>query len=185
MKDSALLWYANRGTGLALLALLTLALSLGVVSVRARAGGRVPAFFVQVMHRNISLLAVALLVVHIGVAVADEYVDIRWWQSVVPWGLSYKPLALALGVVACDVIGVVVLTSLVRHRMGSRSWKAVHLTAYAAWAMALVHGLTIGTDTGESWAQLTYAGSLAVVVGSAVLRPGAASVPVATVEARR
>ena len=170
IPEGPLLWYVNRGTGLVLVALLTLVVALGVWSARTRAGGRVPGFAVQALHRRASLLTLVLLLVHAGSAVLDEYVDIRWWQVVVPRDLHYRAPWLAAGIVATDVLVAVALTSLVRRRLPLRAWRGLHLTAYAAWAVAVVHGLGIGTDTGTAWARWAYAGSLGVVALVLVLR---------------
>jgi len=146
MSDSPLLWYLNRATGTVLLVLLTLVLVLGVLSTFGRAGRGVPRFVTQAFHRNVSLLTAGLLVAHVLTAVLDTYVDIRWWQAVLPFGGTYKPVWLGLGAVALDVIVVVVLTSLVRTRLGHRSWRAVHWTAYALWPIAVAHAVGSGTD---------------------------------------
>lgn len=170
VPQGPLLWYVNRSTGMVLLLLLTATVLLGIWSTRGEAGGRLPRFAVQALHRNLGLLSVAMLTVHIGSAVLDEYVDIRWWQAVVPWQLHYKPLWLALGIVALDLMLAVVLTSLVRARLGHRAWRAVHLSSYAIWALAVAHGVGIGTDTATTWGRWTYVGSAAAVAASAAVR---------------
>ena len=48
---------------------------------------------------------------------------------------------------AVDLLIALVVTSLVRMRIGHRAWRRLHWTAYACWPVALVHGLGIGTDT--------------------------------------
>jgi sulfoxide reductase heme-binding subunit YedZ len=144
--DGPLLWYVNRGTGLVLLVLLTLTTVMGVLATRGDTRRWLPRFVTQSLHRNLSLLSVTLLFVHVVTAVADEYVDIRWWQALVPFGATYKPLWLELGTLALDLVVVVALTSLLRRRLPHRRWRAVHLTAYAAWALSVAHGLGIGTD---------------------------------------
>ncbi|GAB3778863.1 ferric reductase-like transmembrane domain-containing protein [Nocardioides ungokensis] len=146
MTDGPLLWYLNRSTGLVLLVLLTLSTVLGVLSLGGRPGRGVPRFVTQSLHRNLALLSVALLGVHVTTAVVDTYVDIRWWQAVVPVGATYMPLWLGLGTVALDLIVLVAVTSLLRTRLGHRTWHAVHLLSWAAWAVAVAHGLGIGTD---------------------------------------
>ncbi len=170
MSEAPLLWYVNRGTGIVLIALLTIVSALGVWSLRARAGGRVPGFVVQSLHRNLALVSAALLGTHVASAIADEYVDIRWWQAFAPWQLAYRPAWLAVGVIALDVLLVVVVTSLLRDRLGQRAWRLVHVTAYAAWAAGLVHGLGIGTDTGDPRARSVYVGSAVVVATALLLR---------------
>ena len=168
--DGPFLWHLNRGTGLVLLAVLTTSALLGMWATRGEAGTRVPRFAVQALHRNLALLGVVLTVLHVASAVADEYVDIRWWQAFVPWRLAYEPLWLALGVLALDLLAATVVTSLVRLRLPRRAWLSVHLGGYLALALSFAHGLGIGTDTGEGWARWTYVGCGVLLVVAAVVR---------------
>jgi predicted ferric reductase len=151
MTDGPLLWFVNRGTGVVLLALLTLVTVLGVVARGRRAGGRLPGYVVPSLHRNLSVLCLALLGVHAGSAVVDEYVDIRWWQAFAPWAMSYRPWWLGIGTVASDLVLAAVLTSAIRRQLGYRVWRAVHWATYGAWLLGIVHGLGIGTDNREPW----------------------------------
>ena len=167
---SPLLWYLNRSTGVVLLVLLTLAVLLGIWSGRGDAGTRLPRFAVQRLHRNLGLLTIVLLALHVSAAVVDEYVDIRWWQSMLPWQLHYKPVWLALGVLALDLLLAATLTSLVRHRIGHRAWRLVHWGTYAAWGAAVVHGFGIGTDSPAAWARWTYASCVLAVLVLLMLR---------------
>jgi DMSO/TMAO reductase YedYZ heme-binding membrane subunit len=164
------LWYANRGTGVVLLVLLTVTTLLGVLSTRGDAGGRVPRFLTQAMHRSLSLTCAALLLAHVTTAVVDEYVDIRWWQVVVPVGATYRPLWLGLGSVALDLVIVVVVTSLLRSRLPNRVWRMLHVSAYACWLLSVVHGLGIGTDAASPWARTTGLVCVVAVALAAALR---------------
>ncbi len=101
-------------------------------------------------------------------AVLDEYVDIRWWQSVVPASLDYEPLPLAMGILSLDLLLAVVVTSLLRHRLPRRAWASIHLSGYAALVLSFAHGLLIGTDTEAGWARWIYVGC-AAALGVAVL----------------
>ena len=177
MSDSPMLWYLNRATGSVLLVLLTLVVVLGMLATFGRAGRGVPRFLTQAFHRNLSLLTAALLAAHVLTAVLDTFVDIRWWQAVVPFGASYKPLWLGLGAVAFDVIVVVVLTSLVRTRIGHRGWRAVHLAGYVAWATAVGHGVGIGTDAHTDWSRLLTLACVGTVGLVAAIRTAALVVP--------
>lgn len=151
---SPLLWYLNRGTGIVLVVVFTLTVVLGVLATGRGMSRWWPRFVTQGLHRGLSAVAVLMLVVHAVVAVVDEYVDIRWWQAVVPFGSSYEPLWLGLGTLSLDLTVVVVATSLARARLPHRLWFVVHLTTYAAWALGVVHGLGIGTDADLGWSML-------------------------------
>ena len=167
-SQDPLLWYVNRSTGLVLLVLLTLTVALGVLAARRAPGpgGAVPRFVPQAVHRSLGLLSLFLLGLHVTSAVVDEYVDIRWWHAFVPADLHYQPWPLALGVVASDALLAAALTSLVRTRLRHRHWRAVHLTTYGGWGVSLVHGLAIGTDTGQPAATATYGVCVALVVAA-------------------
>ena len=175
MTDGPLLWYLNRSTGFVILGLFTMTTALGVLATSGRAGHGVPRFVTQSFHRNVALLSVVMLGAHVTTAVVDTFVDIRWWQAFVPWyGASYLPLWLGFGTLALDVVLVVTATSLLRTRLRHRSWRTVHLLSYVGWALAVTHGLGIGTDvrTGAAWARGTTVACIAVVLAAAVLRLG-------------
>jgi len=171
LTQGPLLWYLNRSTGLVVLALLTATAVLGVLST-GRGGRIVPRFAGQAVHRNLALWSVVLLVAHVTTAVVDSYVDIRWWQAVVPWlGATYMPLWLGLGTLALDLLVLVTVTSLLRARMKHRTWRLTHLLAYLAWGIAVGHGLGIGTDLRTpGWERSAVWASVALVGGIAVVR---------------
>lgn len=168
---SPLLWFANRGTGIVLLGLLTLTVLLGILSSRQGRESRWwPRFANQELHRYLSLLTTLLLAAHIATAVLDEYVDIRWWQAVAPFGGTYRPAYLGLGALSVDLIVAVGLTSLFRARMPVRLWRAVHLLSYAAWLAAIVHTWGIGTDVGTVWLRAEVTASVALVAATTTAR---------------
>jgi methionine sulfoxide reductase heme-binding subunit len=145
------LWYLTRGTGVVSILLLTVTTVLGILQVQRWQSDGWPRFVVAAVHKNASLLAVAFLAVHIGAAIIDGYAPIRWLDAIVPFRSAYRPLWLGLGAVALDLLLALVITSLLRQRLGYTAWRAVHWTAYACWPIAFVHGLGIGTDTGRTW----------------------------------
>ncbi len=164
------LWFANRGSGVVLLAVVTASTVLGVLST-ARAGSRWwPRFLTQGLHRNVALLGLALTVAHAATAVVDEYVDIRWWQAIVPFGATYKPFWLSLGTLAFDLMVAASVTSLLRHRMRHSLWRAIHVTTYAIFVLGVVHGIGIGTDAGEPWSVAVTVACLAAVLLAAATR---------------
>jgi sulfoxide reductase heme-binding subunit YedZ len=170
LHDEQAMWFLNRGTGVILLVLLTLAVALGVASTVRTTSPRWPRFVTQALHRNIALLAVALLAVHVTSSVIDEYVNIRWFDAFIPFIGQYEGLWLALGTVALDLVVLAAATSLVRHRFGLRSWRVIHLTTYLAWVSGTVHGFGIGTDHLTTWSVCVTAGCVGIVAGSVAVR---------------
>ncbi|MGC0336050.1 ferric reductase-like transmembrane domain-containing protein [Streptomyces sp. SLBN-8D4] len=141
------LWYASRAGGTLALILLTATVVLGIASGGRSAPRRIGRFEIGLLHRNLSLLTLVFLAVHVVTAVLDPFVHLGWAVSVVPFGASYRPLWLGLGTAAVDLLLAVLVTSALRLRLGVRRWKAVHWLAYAAWPLALFHGAGTGTDT--------------------------------------
>ncbi|MDH6221920.1 ferric reductase-like transmembrane domain-containing protein [Streptomyces pseudovenezuelae] len=173
--SSEILWYANRATGAVCLVLFTVVVLLGIaVRLRTRLPG-LPRFGTVSLHRSLSLSAMAFLALHIAFAVIDSYVDITVVDAVVPFASNYQPLWLGLGTVALDLMLAVVITSLLRARMGHRAWRAVHWLAYASWPVALVHGIGIGTDTGADWMTWLTVSCVTAVVAAIGIRLAASA----------
>jgi len=131
------LWYATRAAGLVTLVALSASLVLGILNAGRFASHRWPRFLVQGLHRNLSLLALAFLALHVGTTVIDTYTSIGLRAAFVPFASSYKRFWLGLGAVACDLMVTLLITTLLRQRIGHRLWRVVHwaraLTAAAAW----------------------------------------------------
>jgi hypothetical protein len=168
-------WYLTRGTGTVALVLLTVTVVLGVLDVERFASPRWPRFAVDRVHRDASLLVIALLVVHIVTSVLDAFAPIRLLDGVIPFVSAYRPLWLGLGALAFDVLLAVLLTSLVRRRIGHRGWRVVHWLAYLTWPAAVFHTLGTGSDASSLWLSVVTGACLLAVllaVGSRIVRTG-------------
>jgi methionine sulfoxide reductase heme-binding subunit len=163
-------WYAARGTGVISLVLLTLVVWLGIVGRSGRPLPGLPRFAVGDLHRNASLVGVGFIAVHLLTLLADPYAQLRLLDLVVPFNATYRPFWLGLGTVTSDLIIVLILTSLVRHRLGARAWRAVHWLAYGAWPFALLHALGTGTDSGQLWLRLFAVACAGIVIASLLWR---------------
>ena len=177
-SNAKALWYLARGTGLVTLLMLTATMVLGIVGVSRWSSRRWPRFVTIGLHKNLSLLAVAFLAVHIVTVVSDSFVSISWLNAFVPFTGSYHAVWLGLGAVAGDLLIALIVTSLLRRHIGHRVWRAVHVLAYACWPAALIHGLTIGTDRSHAWAAgISYA-CIAAVGGAVAWRASLGRAPV-------
>jgi methionine sulfoxide reductase heme-binding subunit len=164
------LWYVSRASGLTLLILFSAVMVLGVASRLGSAPRRWPRFVFPEVHRTLALFSVAFLALHVLTAILDPFVTIGWAATVLPFASGYRTLAIGLGTLAVDLGGAVIITSLVRRRLGFRSWRAVHWLAYLAWPVAFVHSLTAGSDLGIWWVALIEWGSAAAVATAVLAR---------------
>lgn len=163
-------WYLTRSSGAVALVLLTLALVLGVVDVRRWSTETWPRFVVDSLHRNVSLLALAFLGLHILTAVLDSFAPISLVNAVIPFTGSYRPFWLGLGALSFDLILAVIITSLLRRRMGHASWRAIHWLTYASWPIALLHGFGTGSDVKSTWMLAISIGCLMAAVAAVLVR---------------
>ena len=151
MSASTAFWYASRSTGIVALLLLTAVLVLGMlVSRQGRLPG-LPRFAVTSLHRNLSLLSVAFIVVHVLTAVLDTYVSIPATAGVVPFVSGYERFWLGLGAISFDLMLAMIVTSLLRGRLNRVLWRAIHLLAYLSWPVAFAHSIGSSTDLQHGW----------------------------------
>jgi methionine sulfoxide reductase heme-binding subunit len=144
-------WYLARGTGAVALVLLTASVVLGILGSVRFTARRWPRFAVDAVHRDVSLLVIVVLVIHIITSVLDGFAPITLLDGVIPFVSGYRPLWLGLGTLSFDLLLAIVVTSLVRRRLGYRAWRAVHWIAYASWPVAVLHGLGTGSDIKQWW----------------------------------
>lgn len=158
------LWYLGRGSGVTALLLFTLVMVLGVLVHAGRSLPGLPRFAVSSLHRTVSLAALGFLAVHVITLVADPFARLGALDTVVPFRAAYRPVWQGLGTVAFDLVLVLIATSLVRHRIGLRTWRVLHTAAYACWPLAVAHAIGTGTDRGSAWLLAVAAGCVAAVV---------------------
>lgn len=145
------LWYLTRASGVVSLLLLTVGLVLGILGTVRWRSERWPRFAVVSIHRNLTLFAIAFVAIHVLTTIADGYAPVGFKDAVIPFVSNYRALWLGFGAVAFDLLLALVVTSLLRARIGYRAWRAVHWLAYASWPFALVHGLGSGSDSRFGW----------------------------------
>jgi sulfoxide reductase heme-binding subunit YedZ len=164
------LWFLSRGSGVVLLVLFTTVVMLGIAVRNRPAPRRWPRFVTAELHRTLSLFAVGLLALHVVTAIADPYVTIGWAAVAVPFLSPYRTAAVGLGTLAVDLGAAVLVTSVLRHRLGRRAWRAVHWLAYLAWPAAFAHALRTGGDLRTPWVAATIWGSAAAVAAALATR---------------
>jgi len=165
-----ILWFAARGAGVVSLLMLTASVGLGMITVTRFEHDGWPRFFNYEMHRRVSLLAIVFLAVHVLTAVLDPFASLGLLAAVVPLASAYRPIPVALGIVALDLFIALIATSLLRKHVGRRTWRAVHWTSYAMWPLAVLHGLTAGSDAAAPWMLAIDGVCVVTVLGIALWR---------------
>jgi len=170
------LWYTTRGAGAVSLVLLSSVVSLGLLTRLRVSSPRWPRFLTAGLHRDVAILSVVFLLLHIVTAVVDPFTHLGIVAATVPFGSWYRTLWLGLGTLAFELLVAVLVTSLIRARIGMRPWRAVHWLSYASWPLAVVHGIGTGTDSHAVWMIVLTVACVVPVLALAVWRLASAPV---------
>jgi len=172
-------WYVARSAGLVGWALLTASVLWGLLlSTKATVLGRRPRpAWTLDLHRYLGGLATIFTCVHVLAIVADSYVHFGLLDVLVPFSSSWRPVAVAWGIVAMYLLAAVELTSLARKHLSRRVWRATHMASIPLYLFATVHAVSAGTD-GRSMLFVTAAAvSIATVSGLVAMRLTPAEAP--------
>jgi DMSO/TMAO reductase YedYZ heme-binding membrane subunit len=111
-----------------------------------------------------------LLAVHVGALLVDEYMPFGVADLLVPMSSTYRPVPVALGIVAMYGVVVVIVASWLRKPIGTAWWRRTHLLAIPTFTLSLLHGVLAGTDGARPAMWWTYVGTGLVVVFLVVVR---------------
>jgi DMSO/TMAO reductase YedYZ heme-binding membrane subunit len=157
-------------SGVFALVSLTAAVAAGLVAtdrVIMTPAGRVVS---QGVHRALSLAAAGFLATHVLLEILAH--RSRPVDAVAPFLASGRTLYLGLGTLASDLVLIILATGVARHRFAAGrpgAWRAVHVTAYLAWPLAIAHGLLAGRQP-RPYVDWSYGGCLLAVALALLIR---------------
>ena len=142
-------WYVARAGGLTAWWLLAGAVLWGLaLSTRVAAGKVTPAWLLD-LHRFLGGLALSFTGVHVAALVADSFAHFGPSEVLVPLASRWRPVPVAMGVVALYLLAAIEITSLARRWLPPRLWRLVHSTSFALFLLSSGHALTAGTEAGS------------------------------------
>ncbi|MGH3156544.1 MAG: hypothetical protein ACRDNF_08240 [Streptosporangiaceae bacterium] len=179
VKDRAILAALQRFmltyAGVFALVTLTAAVAAGLIAtdrIIMSPAGRVVA---QAVHRALSLVAVGFLATHVLLEVLAH--RSRPVDAVAPFLAHGRTFYVGLGTLASDLLLLIFATGIARRRFAARgaaAWRAVHVTAYLAWPLAIAHGLLAGRQA-KPYVDWSYGACLAAVALALLIRLVAAT----------
>jgi sulfoxide reductase heme-binding subunit YedZ len=172
-------WTAARLAGAAAVVLLTASLAIGIATGRGWRPRWVSWRAVEAAHRDTALAATALTAIHVLGFLIVPGLGIRLLDAVVPFVGRVFPFWQGLGTLAVDILLAVVVTSLLRRRVGRRTFRIVHLTTWLLWPIAVGHALGDGASGTAPGFLLTALGCAAAIVAAVSVRFSTAARPVA------
>lgn len=134
-------WLLSRSAGMVAYGLAWLSVVSGL-ALSLKAAGRAAGAIVE-LHRYASLLALALASFHALALLGDRHSPMPLHVLLIP--LQASPW-IGAGQVALWLMAALVASFFIRRRLGTRGWRAVHYSAFAAWWLALLHAVAAGSS---------------------------------------
>jgi methionine sulfoxide reductase heme-binding subunit len=170
VKGDPTFWILARASGLLAYVLLTSSVLAGLVLKARPFGTTLKPAAITDLHRFLALLGLGAVSLHGLALVLDTAVPISLSDLFVPGLARYRPLATGLGVLAAELMLIVYASFALRKRIGTRNWRRLHWATYLIFALATVHGLAAGTDSGTTWALALYGAATGAVLAATAWR---------------
>ena len=154
--DPKAYWYLSRGSAFVALSLLWLSMALGLLMTNkvARTWPGVPVSFA--LHEFTSILGLGFALFHALILLGDRYIGYTLVQVLVPFSSSYEPVWVGIGQVGFYAMMIVTLSFYMRAHIGQKTWRSLHYVSFLTYLIALLHGITAGSDTSLPWVQQYY-----------------------------
>lgn len=168
LTSSPAAWYAARAAGVAAYLLLSVAVVLGLTMARKTSIRRWPKFALEDVHRFVGLLVGTFIAIHIVTIAIDSWLPFSVGAIIVPFVSTYRPLWVAFGVVAAELLLALAIANHYRDQLSYRFWRRAHYLNFVVWTFATVHGIASGTDRSAPWLLGIY-GVATASVGAAIV----------------
>jgi predicted ferric reductase len=154
--DPKAYWYLSRGSAFVALSLLWLSMALGLLITNkvARTWPGVPVSFA--LHEFTSILGLGFAIFHALILLGDRYIGYTLVQVLVPFSSSYEPVWVGIGQVGFYAMMIVTISFYMRAHIGQKTWRSLHYVSFLTYLIALLHGITAGSDTSLPWVQQYY-----------------------------
>jgi len=163
-------WDGLRAAGFASYLCLWFAVCSGMaVRMRFRPGPYALTWVLEA-HRMSSALSLSFLAGHVAGLLVDPTVAFSVVDVLAGVSSGYRPLEVTLGAIAMWLLVVVLLSTGLSARMPYATWRNLHFLSFPAYVLALVHGITAGTDSGSPPALVVYAATAAFAAALVVTR---------------
>jgi sulfoxide reductase heme-binding subunit YedZ len=160
VRSDPTFWLLARSSGFTAYVLLAASGLAGLVLKSRPLGRTVKAASVMEVHRFLALLGLGAVAIHGTALVFDRTLRMPLTGLLVPGASPYRPVAVAAGVLAAELMGLVVVSFPLRRRFGQRAWRRLHWATYAIFALATAHGLLAGSDSAQPWSRDLYLGAV-------------------------
>ena len=165
LAATTLTWYTARAGGLLAFTLVSASVVLGLALAGRARSPRWPAFALEDVHRFLGILAGAFIAIHGLALLVDGFFNFTLSSLLVPGTAPARVVPVAFGVVAAELLAALAVTNHYRKQIPHWMWRRLHYLNFAVWGLALVHGITAGSDSHLYWVAGLFAASGGAVLG--------------------
>ena len=123
------------------------------------------------LHKTSGWIGLLSVVFHVTLLLKDEYVPYQIKELFIPFSAQHAPLFSALGTISFYLFFITLATSdFFMKKLGRKLWKKIHFLVIPAWIFMVIHGILIGTDSGQPWAVIVYGGGVSLIAGLSAFR---------------
>ena len=163
-------WFLSRSSGIVTWALLAATTLWGIfLSTRMLKPYDRPAWL-RDLHTWLGTLTLLGTGLHIAAIMADSYVQFSVKDILVPMAATWKPLALAWGIVSMYILLAVQISSWAMKKIPRKLWRAIHFLSYGLFATTSIHSLSAGTDRSALLYQGFSIALITLVLGAIAIR---------------
>lgn len=168
--DPHLWWYVTRASAIIAWALMTGSVLWGILlSTRVLRRIDSPAWL-QDLHRYLGGAALVMVGLHLVSLMLDQWLTFSLTEVLVPFATDFKPLPVALGILAFYLLIAVQGSSLLMRRLPRRFWKFLHPASYLTVLLVSFHAGFTGTDVGSWWYRSVAITLLALTTVAVIVR---------------
>lgn len=179
-------WFAIRASGfLAIILLVGLMLS-GIGQVTGMTYRFIEPLKAWTIHKAMGIALCVSILLHVSLLLVDKFMKFSLSEIFVPFineysnkadlfGMSFDTVAVASGIFAMYGSFIIVASSLGWIDTKKGAWKVLHYLSYIVIVLALIHGITTGTDLVEGplrWVWLAATLLIFGAIGARLLRTG-------------
>ncbi|MCM3571332.1 ferric reductase-like transmembrane domain-containing protein [Neobacillus mesonae] len=163
MNEYFSIWSLIRTSGFLAYYLLTISLAAGLLSSFSIMKKKKASLIT--FHQSAGWFGLLTILFHIVLIWQDQYVPYSLQELFIPFAAKNEPILSALGTLSFYMFFLVIASSdLFMKKLGRKKWHRLHYTVIPAWALMIIHGIGIGTDSTEPWALLLYVIGITVVL---------------------
>ena len=163
-------WYLSRSAGIVAWIMLTASVLWGIVLATDLFPKWRRNASLLAMHRWLAGLTFFFIAGQLATLLFDSYARFRLVDFVVPYAGTWRPTAIAVGVVALWLLVAVEVTALAMKKASKKWWRNVHIASYFVFWGVSIHAALAGTDTSKPLYMVTALVALAAVAFAASYR---------------